>query len=103
MTSSIYIHWDEFDEKVLQCLMPILVLFRYEWSGPCSEVKKILHELAEPMEERLMFGWVDGDASPQLFERYDIRGVPTLILFQHGEVQAVKLGAGSKEWLVQWI
>ncbi len=89
----------EWDEKVLGSDTPVLVDYWAEWCGPCKMIAPILEEVADEYESRVKVVKIDIDANQQTPPKYGIRGIPTLMLFKDGEVEATKVGALSKSQL----
>ncbi len=92
-----------FDSLVLQASEPVLVDFWAEWCGPCKMVAPFLDELAGDMEGRLTVAKVNIDDNPQTPRKYNVRGIPTMILFKGGQVAATKIGALPKSKLYEWV
>lgn len=82
---------------------PTLVDFYAEWCGPCKTMKPILEELKQKVGEQISILKVDVDKSPSAAQTYKIQGVPTLILFQNGEIKWRKSGVVSVNELQQVI
>lgn len=78
---------------------PVLVDFYADWCGPCRTLSPVLEELGREFEGRIDFAKVDIDAEPGLARRYQIRAVPTLLLFRGGEVVERIVGASGKQAL----
>ncbi|MEE4186138.1 MAG: thioredoxin TrxA [Gammaproteobacteria bacterium] len=97
--SLVHITDAEFETKVLQSGLPVLVDFWAEWCGPCKAIAPLLDELAGDYEGKLQIAKLDVDANPQVAQRFNVRSIPTLILFKDGEVGAQHVGATSKQQL----
>ena len=92
-----------FDADVLQAEGPVLVDFWAEWCGPCKMIAPVLEELASEYGGKLKICKMDVDANPETAPKYGIRGIPTLILFNNGDVAGTKVGALSKSQLSEFI
>ena len=92
-----------FSNDVLQADKPVLLDFWAEWCGPCKMIAPILEEIADEYQDRLRVAKIDIDANPQTPPKFGIRGIPTLILFKNGTVEAQKVGALSKSQLATFL
>ena len=92
-----------FDEEVLNSDIPVLVDFWAEWCGPCKMIAPILDEIADEYDGKLKICKVDVDANPEIPPKFGIRGIPTLIAFKGGNVEATKVGALSKTQLSDFV
>ena len=92
-----------FEPDVLKSDVPVLVDYWAEWCGPCKALAPLLEELAKDYGGKLKIAKVNVDENQQLARKYNIKAIPTLMLFKDGNVQASKLGMMSKPQLTAFL
>ena len=94
---------DSFDDDVLKASGPVLVDFWAEWCGPCKAIAPALEELSSELGDKLSVVKMNIDENPKTPQKYNVRGIPNLILFKNGQVADSRMGAMSKSKLQEWV
>lgn len=101
--SIVHVSDDTFESEVLKSPAPVLVDFWAEWCGPCKMIAPIIDDIARDYGDRLKVVKLNIDDNPDTPPKYGIRGIPTLMLFKNGGVEATKVGAMSKSQLAAFV
>ncbi|HEB99771.1 MAG TPA: thioredoxin TrxA [Thiotrichales bacterium] len=101
--SIVHVTDDTFQSEVLDSAEPVLVDYWADWCGPCKMIAPILDEIAQEYAGKIKVAKLNIDENPQTPPKYGIRGIPTLMLFKNGNVEATKVGAVSKSQLTAFI
>ena len=99
----VHISDESFEEEVLQSERPVLIDYWAEWCGPCKMIAPVLDEIATEYSDRLKVVKLNIDDNPQTPPKYGIRGIPTLMIFMNGQVEATKVGSVSKAQLTAFL
>ena len=94
---------DTFEEEIINAEGPVLVDYWADWCGPCKMIAPILDEISGEYTGKLKVAKLNIDENPNTPPKYGIRGIPTLMLFKGGRVEATKVGAVSKSQLTAFI
>ena len=94
---------ESFESDVINSELPVLVDYWAEWCGPCKVIAPVLEEIATEYDGKMKVCKLDIDANEETPPKYGIRGIPTLMLFKDGQVEATKVGALSKSQLTAFL
>jgi thioredoxin 1 len=92
-----------FEADVLKSETPVLVDFWAEWCGPCRMIGPALEEIAEELAGQVTIAKVNIDDEPEWATKFNVRSIPTMLIFKNGELVAQKLGAEPKSSLKKWV
>lgn len=94
---------NEFEEKVLNSDIPVLVDFFATWCGPCKMMAPVVEAIEKEMEGKVSVYKIDVDNETDLAMKYNIMSIPTFVLFKNGEAVSSLLGMRDKQELIDWI
>ena len=92
-----------FENDVLQSEEPALVDFWAAWCGPCKMIAPLVDEISEEYAGKIKVCKMDVDSNPETSVKFNVRGIPTLLIFKNGNIEATKVGALSKAQLVEFV
>ena len=87
---------DNFEKEVIQSKIPVLLDFWAEWCPPCKLLSPVIDELSETYKGKIKIAKVDVDAAGELAQKFNITSIPTLLLFNNGEIVKNQVGALPK-------
>lgn len=97
--SEIVITQDTFEQEVLKSEIPVLIDLWAVWCGPCKVLSPIVEEIAKEYEGKIKVGKINVDENPDIAMRYDVRSIPTLILFKNGQIVSHMVGVQPKPFI----
>ncbi len=103
MSNIVNVTDETFEQEVLKADLPVLVDFWAPWCGPCKMIAPVLEELSGVYEGKLKICKVDVDVNKNSPAKFNVRGIPTLILFKQGNAESTKVGALSRAQLTAFI
>ena len=99
----VYVTDSSFEDDVVKSGAPVLVDFWADWCGPCKMIAPVLEDIAVEFDGRVKVAKLNIDENPTTPPKFGIRGIPTLMLFKDGNVEATKVGAVSKSQLAAFL
>lgn len=93
----------EFAAEVTQSKTPVLVDFFAAWCGPCRQMSPVLDEISKEFDGKVKVVKMDIDESPATPSAFNVRSIPTLVVFKDGKPAGTKVGAMPKSALVEWL
>lgn len=93
----------DFDVEVVGADLPVVVDFWAEWCAPCKVLSPILSDLSEELDGRIKIVSLDAASNPNVMTKYNVRNMPTMLLFKNGEPADMRVGLQSKVSLLKWM
>lgn len=101
--STVKVDTNNFESDVLQSSVPVVVDFWAEWCGPCKMIAPSLEEIGNELQGKVKIAKINIDENPELATQFGVRSIPTLLMFNNGEVVSNMVGAAPKSRLSDWI
>jgi len=92
---------DNFDDKVINSSVPVLIDFWAEWCGPCKQLMPTIDKIAQDFNGKVLVGKVNVDLHPSLAAEYNVRGIPNILVFHSGKVQEQLVGNVPEEKITE--
>jgi thioredoxin 1 len=99
----VHVNDASFEDEVIKSAQPVLLDFWAEWCGPCKAIAPMLDDIAGEYKDRVRIAKLNVDENPRTAQRFNVRSIPTLILFKSGQVHGQKVGAPRKPDLVAFL
>jgi thioredoxin 1 len=103
MSNIINVTDSTFEQEVLTSEIPVLLDYWAEWCGPCKMIAPILNDIADEYSGKIKVAKLNIDENPGTPAKFGVRGIPTLMIFKSGSIEATKVGAMSKSQLSAFI
>ena len=101
--STVKVDTSNFENDVLKSAEPVVVDFWAEWCGPCKMIAPSLEEIATELQGKVKVAKINIDENPELATQFGVRSIPTLLLFNNGDIVSNMVGAAPKSRLLDWI
>ena len=99
----IHLNDENFEKEISKTNKPILVDFWADWCAPCKQISPILEEISQEKIKKIQIAKVNIDENPNTPTKYNVRGIPTLMIFNNGKLVDTKVGSIPKSLIVEWI
>ena len=92
---------NNFEEEVMKSDRKVIIDFYADWCGPCKMMSPVIDEIAEELGDKVKVGKVNSDENMNLLEKYGIMSIPTIIIFENGEVSKTFVGVTDKNKIIE--
>ena len=94
---------DTFDDEVIKSELPVLLDYWAEWCGPCKMITPLLEQIATEYDKKLKVCKINIDHNTSTSAKYNIKGIPTLMVFKNGDIEGTKVGSLTKSQLTEFL